>query len=428
MVRLSGADAWKIGANATASPRSFLNYAPRSANLVRILTNKGELIDQAVATLWRAPASYTGDDLVEFSCHGGREILRSTLARSLELGARAAEPGEFTQRAFLNGKMSLDQAEAVAALIEAQTRTAGLAAARLLDGELKHPLDSIRQELIELVSRIEISLDFIEDDLDEEIAKINLKQIDKLHKSIDDLIDQYNLGKLLRKGAQVVIAGPPNVGKSTLLNRFLGFERAIVSETPGTTRDYLEATLDWNGIPIKIFDTAGIRETEETLEIEGVRRSKELLNKADIIIWLISPPDFEKPPKFLKNDKRVLLVQNKCDLWQPSYNERINASVEFKISALSGEGVTSLRNFILDHFHKGYRAEEIILLEERHVELLHRALNSLNSAADNLARGTGFELIAADLRMALNRIGEITGAVTSQDILSGIFSRFCIGK
>ena len=425
IIRLSGPDAWAIAARATGSEDRFPSLPPRRVTLLPLLDRNAEPIDDAVVTPWRGPASYTGEDLVEFSCHGGREVLRAVVHRLTELGARPAQPGEFTQRAFLHGKMTLEQAEAVGALIEARTEAAARAALRALRGGLGGRIQATQDRLLELLARIELGLDFVEEEIELEPAGTMAARAGELAAEMEALHSQHRAGRLLREGARVVIAGAPNAGKSTLLNRLLGQERAIVSEAPGTTRDYLDASLDWGGLPVRLYDTAGLRKTADRVEAEGARRTEELLAGADAVLWLTAPPDWTLPPEELRGSDRMLVVENKADL---GVRAPVGVSPDMHISALGGEGVEALRDEVARRLLAGYDPGELLLVEQRHADRLSEAAGALRRAETVLREGAGEELAAAEMRIAHNALGEITGTVTREGLLHEIFSRFCIGK
>ncbi|MDP8207990.1 MAG: tRNA uridine-5-carboxymethylaminomethyl(34) synthesis GTPase MnmE [Candidatus Electryonea clarkiae] len=431
IIRISGPESWDIIKKATEYSSDF---TPRKTLLLRFFDSDKRLLDRAVVTAYRAPKSYTGEDLVEITCHGGQEVLRAVLNRLLSLGARTAEPGEFSKRAFINGKMSLDQAEAVVHLIEARTQTAVRAAARLMDGGLKGRLGLLRQKLLEMLTLVELGLDFIEEGHELETKEVTGEKVSSVLNEVDSLLKQYRAGRFIRDGALIVIGGEPNSGKSTLLNHLIGYDRAIVSETPGTTRDYIDVTQDWHGIPVRVYDTAGLRDTTDQIESEGTRRSHELFEIADIVVWLMSPPGFIPPPDKLTGRDHLFTVINKSDLLSMINIEEDITSTGFtetikcRISAKFSDGIEDLRSQITEHLLMGYDPNDLLLVEGRHSDLLQEAKEALQSAKEALSRNSGLELVATDLHIALNSVGEITGAVSSQDLLNEIFSRFCVGK
>lgn len=424
VVRLSGPDAWDIAGKALRDPSRVAAFEPRKAVLVDLADSKGEPIDQVVILPWKNPASYTGEDLIEFSCHGGRETLRLVVQRLRDLGARPAEPGEFTRRAFLNGKMTLEQAEAVAALIDARTASSAKAAVRVLEGGLGNRIRSLQEALAEFLSKIEIGLDFVEEEIKTYEPDELIRFLSDLEQQLSTLLQQHRAGHLLRHGALVVIAGPPNAGKSTLLNRILGYDRAIVSDMPGTTRDYLDVTIDLEGIPLQLVDTAGLREASDAIEQEGTQRAHSLLDRADRILWLLAPPTFEPPPSSLQKDERLTLLVNKSDLG----NLPAELTSLPQISGRTGKGVDEMLHRLVDDLLQGADPSELLILEERHADRISDAVAAVGRTSDLVQQHASEELLATELRDAVNALGEITGTITTDDLLNRIFSRFCIGK
>jgi len=422
VIRLSGESAWSIASKAIQdNPKPF---KARLARFVSILDKDSSTIDQAVLLPWKSPFSYSGEDTVEFFCHGGRESLRLVLKRLIQLGARAAEPGEFTKRAFINGKITLEQAEAVSALIEAKTSSSVKASIRILEGKLSSKIQDLQKSLVNLLSLIEIGLDFIEEDMEVISETELLSTIQSSREAVFKLLKQYDSARFLRYGAKIVIAGSPNAGKSTLLNKLIGYDRAIVSDTPGTTRDYLDVSLDWNGIPVQLYDTAGLRDTDDFIESEGTSRASELIDNSDLIIWLSSPPDFTPPPSSLASSEKLVVVNNKSDLKTVSANRHC----DLRISALLETGLSELQNFVTERLLKDFSLDDTVVLEERHAICLESAQEHLDQALSITKNQSGEEILALELHGAINSLGEITGTVTSEDILNNIFSGFCIGK
>lgn len=426
VVRVTGPDAWPL-AGALTGDADFADSEPRRALLRRLYDGEGALLDEAVILPWRGPHSSTGEDLVEFICHGGPEILRMVLRRALILGARPAEPGEFTRRAFLHGKLTLDQAEGVAAAIDARTEAAARASLRVLSGGLDDRIASLRDEIMNLLSLVELSIDFVEDDVDPMAADETARRLDRLLAVLDQLRGQYDAGQRLRRGAWVVIAGAPNAGKSTLLNRFAGYERAIVSEVPGTTRDYLEVELDWGGVPVRLVDTAGLREALDDIEAEGTRRARDLLARADIILWLTDSAGPVPPPNGLREDPRLIVAANKTDLHPPA-GSSVPPDGTLRISARTGEGIEALRTLAVERLLLGHDPSELVVLEERHRRGLDECRAAVEAAHRIATRGEGDELVASELHRGLLALRELTGEVTREDLLNRIFAGFCIGK
>ncbi|MDI6401240.1 tRNA uridine-5-carboxymethylaminomethyl(34) synthesis GTPase MnmE [Balneolaceae bacterium ANBcel3] len=393
-----------------------------------------QVVDEVLVTIFRSPASYTGEDTVEVSCHGGVLVTQRVLEALLKQDIRHAEPGEFTQRAFLNGKLELSQAEAVADLIHAKSMKAVEAAGIQLQGALGKHIAQFRQQIIDATAMVELELDFIEEDV--EFA--SQQELLALLQSVDDemgrLIDTYESGRLVKYGVQTVFVGRPNVGKSTLLNTLIGKERAIVSATAGTTRDTIDADWNYEGITFTLTDTAGLRETADEIEAEGVSRSESAINNADLILFLkdVSEELMDEELRLLEKirnraEKKVLLhVGTKADLV-----EKVDSDLyDVTISAKTGEGVEELKKNIKDAVLKGKSIDtgKLLVTSVRHRDALQKARSFIRSSMEALQQGVSGELLAIDLRAALHELGAITGEITTEDILDSVFSRFCIGK
>jgi len=437
IVRMSGPDVLPILKRVFQGRSQTLK--PRYAHYGFIVDREGQPIDEAVVIYYKAPHSYTGEDMAEINLHGNPLILKRVLQRLLEEGARLAEPGEFTKRAFLNGKLDLTQAEAVAELISAKTELARKLALNQLRGALSKEIKPLREELLLLLALVESSIEFEEEDIPTIEKEELIKRLENILKRVNRLLETAQTGKAIRKGLKLAIVGKPNVGKSSLFNRLLGEERAIVTSVAGTTRDYLEETLNLGGIPINLIDTAGIREAEDTVERIGVERSLQKLKEADIILFVLDasqerPTEEEiKLARLVKESgKPTLLVLNKIDK-----GKRIDLSdfplkgvPTIEVSAKTGEGLERLKEEILKT--AGVSASEggNIYISLRHEELLKRAKKALENALSYL-KGEEFyspEILMLDLREAGDALGEIIGEVTTEDILGQIFSTFCIGK
>jgi tRNA modification GTPase len=403
-----------------------------TAHFGRIERN-GEIVDEVVATIFRAPRSYTGEDTVEISCHGGVLVTQSVLETVLSTGIRMAEPGEFTMRAFLNGKLELSQAEAVADMIHAKSRRALQAAQQQLDGNLGEFVKQFRQAIIDATAMLELELDFIEEDVEFADRSALRKLLEDLDRQIVALLETYETGRLLRDGVRTVLVGRPNAGKSTLLNALIGKERAIVSDIAGTTRDTIDVDWTYGGIYFKLIDTAGLRVTEDVIEAEGVKRSEKAITEADVVMVLSDMSTehgrteaFERLRKE-HPDKPMIHVGNKMDV---AGGAREKEAYDVVISAARGEGIDTLKQLLLDRALGRHHTEagSLVITATRHRDALSKTRAYVQSALSRLADGSSNEFISVDLRGALNELSHITGEITNEDILDSIFSRFCIGK
>ncbi len=430
VVRLSGPEALAIGGR-LVSPFSEKPLEPRRAVVGSLIDDRGETIDQVILTYFPKPSSYSGEDLVEISCHGSPVILSFAVERAVSLGARLAEPGEFTQRAFLNGRLDLAQAEAVRDLIEATTLYQARVAIRQVEGSLSRRIGPLKKQLRDLIALLEAGIDFAEDDVgvapDEEL----LRRLDPLIEGVTRLVESFRYGKVIRSGLTISILGRPNTGKSSLFNRLLEQERAIVTEAAGTTRDQVSETLSIEGLPVKLVDTAGIRATTEVAEVKGVEKSYEALADSDLVLVVVDlsenleSADHELLAKAAKGG-RCLLVGNKADLPRQARLENDCAVV----SALSGEGIDELRRRIRAKALPvaDLSGEATFVTNLRHETLLRESLERLCKAAEAIPAGVPHEMLLLDLYGALGAIDRITGATSVDDILGDIFSTFCIGK
>ena len=427
MVRISGPGAIQVADRATDGKVSA--QAPRSSRHCRVRDAEGRTIDDGLITVFPGPHSYTGEDSVEFTGHGGILATQEVLGRFLACGAVPAGPGEFTRRAFLNGKLDLTQAEGVMDLISAQTRLSLRAARSQLDGVLGRRTTAARDQLLETLAHLEAWIDFPEEDIDPQTGALLRSSIQAVLDTVDSLLATADQGRVLREGVRTVIFGEPNVGKSSLLNRLLGFERAIVSDTAGTTRDTIEETINLHGIPLRLVDTAGVRAALDRIEAEGIQRTVRQIEAADILLELA---DANKPKPadavFPTSAAKRLLVLNKLDLGEhPSW-----AGVDaVRLSCNTGEGFDILSNTIRDslHFSEVDWGEHAVAINARHQASLMLARVGLIAALELLENpASDTELAAIDLREALDALGEIPGRVDTEDLLGVIFSRFCIGK
>lgn len=431
ILRVSGPEALAVAGRVWRG-RPRLAAVPRQLVLGRLGTPGGGTADRCLAVFFPQPASFTGEDVVEFHCHGGALVARTGLALLLANGCRHAEPGEFTRRAFLNGKLDLTQAEAVLEVIQAQSRMALHAANRQLAGSLGRRVDRLWRELSELLAEVEVRLDFVEEDLDWQPPASLGATLAGLGAACGELLSHRREGEILRDGVRLVIAGSPNAGKSSLLNLLLGRDRAIVTAIPGTTRDTLEESLAWRGIPLHLTDTAGLRETTDPVEREGVARSLASIRQAQLVLWVIDltlPLAGQELDPALTAGKSVIAVANKMDLGQGQLTPAAVGGLPLvHVCARSGEGLDALLDELERQVWGGPHAEEPELaLNARHAELLREAQTALAEAGPPLAREE-YELLAIHLRAALAALGKITGRTVQPDVLDHIFAKFCIGK
>jgi tRNA modification GTPase len=407
---------------------------PRHATLADFRAADGATVDTGILLFFPSPNSFSGEDVLELQGHGGPVVMQMLLARCLDLGARLAEPGEFSRRAFLNGKMDLAQAEAVADLIDAATTSAARSAVRSLQGEFSRAIAELNEQLINLRMLVEATLDFPDEDIDFLAAADAFGRLERLQGKLAEIFDRAGQGKLLQAGLHVVLAGQPNVGKSSLLNRLAGDELAIVTPVAGTTRDALRSTIQIEGIPLHVIDTAGLRETEDEVEKIGIERSWREIERADVIVLVVDAragmTDGDRAIlSRLPRTLRRITVHNKIDLAGSAAGCREEADgVAVSLSALSGEGIDLLRRELL-HAAGWHPAEDVFIARERHLRGLAAARAHV-AAARAVVEGTlpGLELFAEELRLAQRSLGEITGEFTADDLLGVIFSRFCIGK
>ncbi len=403
---------------------------PREARYCSFRDQQGQAIDRGLALYFPAPHSFTGEAVLELQGHGGAVVMDLLLHRVLALGARAARPGEFSQRAFLNDKLDLVQAEAVADLIDSHTARAARSAMRALQGDFSHQIHALVEGLIELRSFVEAALDFPEEEIDFLADEALSLRLDTLGGRLETILATARQGSLLREGMTLVIAGPPNVGKSTLLNRLAGHEAAIVSPIPGTTRDVVHREIQLDGMPVRVIDTAGLRDSEDPVEREGVRRARREIEAADLVLLLsdasLGPGGSQCTlPSGLPQGVAMLRVWNKIDLAGLAAGEREGV---LHISATTGAGLEALRRHLKARMGYEDGCEGVYMARHRHLEALHRAREALARARIRLREERAAELLAEELRQAQHALGEITGAVTSEDLLGRIFSSFCIGK
>jgi tRNA modification GTPase len=391
-------------------------------------TAEGEIVDFGTALFFSSPRSYTGEDVLELTCHGGQAIVDQLLEALFQHGARIAERGEFTKRAFLNDKLDLIQAEAVADLVESTSRATAKAAQRSLDGVFSKELCLLSNELTELRAEVEASLDFPEEDLAETKHKKNLEtKLKAAQKRFQLLLTSTEKACRVREGITVVLTGRPNVGKSSLLNTLCGHERAIVNRSPGTTRDTLDETILLDGFLVRLIDTAGIRNAKNPIEQEGIARAKKAAASADCVLRIVDAS--AKQPEKIEPSENTIVVKNKIDLTQDKAGKnKDNEEVVFCLSATSKEGVGELVDHLKEFFGSDLSQEETYTARRRHLSNISLARDFFASAAEKVKNNQTTDLVAEELLLAQNAISEITGEFTNEDLLEKIFSKFCIGK
>lgn len=442
IIRISGQEAFKIASDIffSVSGKTLQNQKTHTVHLGHI-KDGNRIIDQVLATIFRNPNSYTGEDVVEFSCHGSNYIQQEIIQLVLRKGCRSAQPGEFTLRSFLNGKMDLSQAEAVADLISSDSAASHQLAMQQMRGGFSSEIKLLRQELLDFASLIELELDFAEEDVEFANRDEFQKLIAKITKVLKRLIDSFATGNVLKNGIPVAIVGEPNAGKSTLLNKLLNEERSIVSDIAGTTRDSIEDEITIGGVSFRFIDTAGIRETVDIIEGLGIKKTFEKMEQAQVVMLLVPASEILKnQEKFnielekLKNrfpQKQLLVVINKIDMISQQEATVLNATVfnSYIISAKTGKGVDELKEALLQFVNTGVlRNNETIVTNSRHYDGLLKALEEIQKVQEAIDDGISGDLMAIDIRQALYYFGEITGEISNDELLGNIFANFCIGK
>ncbi len=430
VIRVSGKDAINVVNSIFVGKIDLKNSRSHTVHYGKIVDKTGELIDDVLITVFKGPNSYTGEDTVEISTHGNPVICTKVIQLLVDKKVRLAEPGEFTKRAYLNGRIDLAQAEAVMDIINSRTDASLRGARNQLDGLLSNKIKQIRESLINSSSFVELELDFSEEDVEFVNRDYLSQKLNEIISEIDTLLETYKFGKIIKDGVNVALVGKPNVGKSSILNYILKESRAIVSPIPGTTRDVIREDVSINGVLFRLFDTAGIRLSSDEIEKEGVLRSRNSIRTADLILF-INDVDQEFDKNLyneiieLNHEQKIIKVLNKIDLAE------INSSgYDVKISAKTGEGIEQLLN-LLEQKALGaanYTEKSAIVSNIRHYNCLKEAKISLHNAMDSIAKKMSGEFIAVDLRNAENQLGEIIGTISSDDILNNIFQKFCIGK
>jgi len=433
VIRLSGQESLEITKKLTQEK----SFKPRNATLRKLYEPQtGEVIDEVVITYFQAPKSFTGEDVVEISCHGSPIIIRQILDACLKLGARMAEPGEFSLRALMHGKMNLTQVEAIRDLIEAQTIEAARQSLRQMQGEISKRLQPLKDRLLDVIVILESALEFVEDDLPKyKVEELKFELI-RIIEDLEKMISTFQAGKLLRQGLKVALIGRPNVGKSSLFNALVGYERAIVTDIAGTTRDSINENFSINGIPISLIDTAGLRETSDIVESIGVERTKRTLAEADLVLVILdSSENLKQEDEEILEEVKTLcrvIVVNKIDIKKFDLRSQLckNGGDQIvEVSAKTGQGLEMLKNAILQPFQqKDLEQKGFLITDARHADLLQRAKNELQASLNLLEQRLSEEIVLVSMHNAMKFLGQITGEVTTEDMLSRIFSTFCIGK
>ena len=430
IIRISGSEAIKFVDSVFFGNKQLVKVKSHTVNYGKIIDDNGNLIDDVLVSVFRNPHSYTGEDSIEISTHGNPLISQKILELLLKKGIRIAEPGEFTKRAFLNNKMDLTQAESVVDIINSRTEASLRGARNQLNGILSKKVGELRNLLINASSFVELELDFAEEDVEFIDKKDLLEKIKKIKSEIDELLNTYSFGRVIRDGVNVAIVGIPNVGKSSLLNYILKESRAIVSHIPGTTRDVIREDVTIDGILFRLYDTAGIRLSEDEIEKEGVLRSRKVVKDADIVLFINDTEqnfsyDLLKEINNLTSQDKLISIINKIDVPHETLEH-----ADVYISALTGEGIEDLFIKIKEKLkgNSNYSEKSAIVSNIRHYQCLREAKKSLVNSEISINEGLTGEYISVDLRNAENSLGEIIGEVTSDDILNNIFMKFCIGK
>ena len=432
VIRLSGPEAISL-TNSVFSGKDLAKQATHTLHFG--LIKDGEIVvDEVVVSLFVGPKSYTKEHVVEISCHGSNYIIQQIISLLIRKGARAAKPGEFTLRAFLNGAFDLSQAEAVADLIASDSKASHEVAMQQMRGGFSNELKDLREQLIHFASMIELELDFAEEDV-EFANRDQLRELtQRINKVLQRLIHSFEVGNVIKNGVPVVIAGKPNVGKSTLLNALLNEERAIVSDIAGTTRDTIEDEININGVVFRFIDTAGIRETADVIEAKGVERSLEKMKQAKLIIYMVDAQEeqaevLKQLQDLAQQQTPYLFIVNKAELLTAPQKDFYLENGALLISAKTKQGMDVLENALLEKVNLSHiNTSETLVTNIRHVEALKQTQNSLNSVLENIHNPVTSDFLAMDIKQALHYLGEITGTVTTDDLLENIFTKFCIGK
>lgn len=438
IIRISGDQAISLANPYFKGKKNLYDISSHTLNYGYIIDKSGDMIDEVFITVMRAPRSFTREDVVEINCHGGFLVANKIIAIILANGIRLAEPGEFTKRAFLNGRIDLTQAEAIADLIRAKTDRAREIALKQVKGQLLSKIVEKRRRLIELLAYIEVNIDYPEHDVEEMTTDFLHKNIFTLKLELEDMLQKAQEGKIYREGISTAIIGPPNVGKSSLLNAFLKEARAIVTDVPGTTRDVIEEYVNVSGIPLKLIDTAGIHQTENIIEQLGVERSKNIISQADLILLVFSNNEKINADNYalldLIGETPTIVIINKIDLLQKIDEQLLQDKLPYAdfvyMSLLSGVGLEELKKKVVESAMGGVlpAEESSYLSNPRHIVLLRQVIESIDEAAKAVDGQQPIDIVAIDLKNAYQQLGEIIGESVSEDLIDKIFTDFCLGK
>lgn len=439
IIRVSGDKAFEIAGKIFRSKKDFREIRSHTISYGKIIDPAtGQTIDEVLVTKMKKPNTFTREDVVEINCHGGMVVLKQILETVINEGARLAEPGEFTKRAFLNGRIDLSQAEAVIDIINSRTLQSSRAAVDQLEGRLSRKLKSVRDRLIGLIAHIEVTVDYPEHDIEEITGQKVYNEAKEILDSLREIVKSFERGRILREGITVAIAGRPNVGKSSLLNELTGKTRAIVTDIPGTTRDIIEEFVNINGIPVRIIDTAGIRQTEDIVEKIGVEKAQKAVDNADLVIMMIDVSQGlnDEDLSILERikDKKVLILLNKIDLVKENSTDQIEEKLKdykvIKTSVKEEIGIDILEKEITELFLSGSICanNEVLITNVRHKNLISKAIDCIGEACSSYENGMPLDMITIDIKNAAEYLGQITGESVSEDVMQEIFSRFCIGK
>ncbi len=439
VIRISGDSAFEVSGKLFCSSRTMEEIASHTVTYGKIADPEtNEHVDEVLLLKMKKPNTFTREDVVEIHCHGGIVVINRVMELLFKYGARPAEPGEFTKRAFLNGRIDLSQAEAIIDLINSKTVESSRAAVSHLEGRLSNKLKLLRGDLVELLAHIEVTVDYPEHDIEEITGEKVYKSLKKIKAELFDLAKTFDRGKLLREGINVVIAGKPNVGKSSLLNQLAGSTRAIVTDIPGTTRDIIEEYVNIKGIPAKITDTAGIRITQDIVEKIGVDKAYKAIEDADLIIMVIAADTgiLEEDKEVLNSisGKKSLILINKTDLVDRAkldeIRSQLDADIILEASIINDEGIEGLEEKVKELFFKGdiSKNEEVLLTNARHKSLVDKSINAIDQALNSFDMGMPLDMVTIDIKNSAEYIGQITGESIDEAVMHNIFSRFCIGK